>query len=204
LIHNESVLGIIPARGGSKRCPMKNITLYRGKPLLWWAIEAGLGSAYIDDLIVSSDDDNILQLAADYKVPALKRPEWLSHDRAMTEGVAIHLLYTHRWADWIVLLQPTSPLRTSADVDKCIERAEETGYAALTVNEHGSRNGAVYVARSDWLISRAQFDRDIDRNYLIMPNNRSLDIDYAIDFKFDPEAEIEPAGRELMKQQWGK
>lgn len=203
MIEEKTVLGIVPARGGSKRCPLKNITLYKTKPLLGWAIESGLASKYIDEVVVSSDDDNILALAEDYPVKAIKRPDWLSHDRAMTEGVAIHLLYTYKWADWIVLLQPTSPLRTGADIDKCIERAEDNGYAAMTVNEHCARNGAVYVAWSKWLIANAAFHRDIDRNYLIMPNARSLDIDYAIDFKFDPEkVQTVHEGTEMMEKQW--
>jgi len=180
---------------------MKNVMLYRTKPLIGWAIEAAKASVYIDHLVISSDDDNILDLGKSYGAVPIKRPDWLSNDRAMTEGVAIHLLYTYKWADWVVLLQPTSPLRVTADIDKTLEIATEEGYA-LTIGEHGRRNGAVYACRSEWLISNACFHRDIDRKFLIMPHSRSLDVDYAVDFKFDPDTETTPSGREMMEQQW--
>lgn len=205
MIKGQSVIAVIPARGGSKRVPMKNVTLYREKPLIAWSIEAAKGSRYLDDFCVSSDDANVLRLATQCGAPCLKRPDWLATDKAMNEGVLIHTLYTWKWADWIVLLQPTSPLRTSEDIDKCIERAElDYGIGCVTINEHGRRNGAVYVVKSEWLIASVEFNRDLDRNYLVMPNKRSLDIDYPPDFRFDPEAEEhEPVYTSIMRKQWG-
>lgn len=181
MIHGQSVLAVIPARGGSKRVPRKNLKSYCGKSLLAWAVETALPSKYIDQLCVSSDDPAILEAAAWLKAKPLPRPDWLATDKAQPEGVLIHTLYTFKWADWVVLLQPTSPLRTTADIDGCIERAQG-GSGCITFNEHGSRNGAVYVARSTDLIARVEFHRDILDQFLIMPNDRSLDIDYAADF----------------------
>lgn len=202
MIEGKSVLAVIPARAGSKRCPGKNMRRYRGKTLVEWAVESARESKYLDELVVSSEDQNILAHARSLGVTALQRPDWLATDKATTEGILIHMLYTWRWADWVVLLQPTSPLRTGDDIDLCIERSRlDMGVGCLTVNEHGHRNGAVYVVDSTWLVSSACFHRDLDRNLLIMPNRRSLDIDYDTDFSFNPDSEIEPGYRKMMEKQ---
>lgn len=180
MINNESVLAVIPARGGSKRTPRKNAASYMGKPLLSYAIDGARGSKYIDSFCVSSDDAEILLMASKLGAPIIKRPDWLADDHAMNEGVLIHTLYTHKWADWVVLLQPTSPHRTSEDIDTCLERAQ-LGRGCITFNEHGARNGAVYVTRSTYLISRAVFSTETFDQFFIMPNSRSLDIDYPAD-----------------------
>jgi CMP-N,N'-diacetyllegionaminic acid synthase len=181
MIDGQTVLAVIPARAGSKRVPDKNLRDYRGKPLLQWAIDGAKGSKYIDRFFVSSDSPAILALADTLDAPILQRPAWLSGDSAMNEGVLIHTLFKHYWADWVVLLQPTSPLRTAADIDTCIERAQ-IGRGCITFNEHGRRNGAVYVTRSTELIAHAAFHPNTFDQFLIMPNERSLDIDYATDF----------------------
>lgn len=182
MIDGKTVLAAIPARAGSKRVPDKNLREYRGKPLLQWAIEAARGSKYIDSIVVSSDDSRILEIATDMHARALRRPAWLSGDKAMNEGVLIDLLYTFQWHDWVALLQPTSPLRTSEDIDTCIERAQ-LGRGCITFNEYGKRNGAVYVTRSTELVAHAAFHADTFDQFLVMPNERSLDIDYASDFE---------------------
>ena len=100
----------------------------------------------------------------------------------MNEGVLVHTLYTWKWADWIVLLPPTSPQRTGKDIDECITRAQ-FGNGRVTFSESGGRNGAVYVIRSTHLVSRVAFDREAFEQFLIMPNERSLDIDYPADLE---------------------
>jgi CMP-N-acetylneuraminic acid synthetase len=177
MINGQTVLAVIPARAGSKRVPEKNFLPYRGKPLIQWAVESAHQSRYIDDLVISSDSDRVAGLDAAF----LLRPHWLSTDSAMNEGVLIHTLYTYRWTDWVVLLQPTSPLRTSADIDTAIERAQ-LGRGCVSFNEYGKRNGAVYVTRSTELVAHATFNPETFDQFLIMPNERSLDIDYATDF----------------------
>ena len=124
MIKGKKVIAIVPARGGSKRLPKKNILDFYGKPLINWSIEAGLGSKYIDWVIVSTDDIEIADIAreAGGDVPFL-RPRELTSDNASTVDVIVHLLGTvgsHEY-DYIVLLQPTSPLRTSAHVDEALE-----------------------------------------------------------------------------------
>ena len=182
MIKNESIIAVIPARGGSKRIPRKNLQAYMGKSLIAWAVESARKSRYLDDFCVSSEDDEIIKHATNCGAKVIKRPAWLADDRAMNEGVLIHLLYTWKWADWIVLLQPTSPQRTAADIDECIERAQMSN-GCVTFNEHGTRNGAVYVIRSTFLISRVEFHKESFEQFLIMPNARSLDVDYSVDLE---------------------
>lgn len=179
-INGQSVIAVIPARGGSKRIPRKNLQIWKDKPLLQWAINSARESLYVDHFCVSSEDNEILTMADKLGAVVRVRPEWLATDKAMNEGVLVHTLYTWKWADWIVLLQPTSPQRTGKDIDDCIERAQ-LGQGCVSYNEHGQRNGAVYVVRSSHLISRITFDKDAFEHFLIMPNERSLDIDYPAD-----------------------
>lgn len=180
MINGQSVIAVIPARGGSKRLPDKNLKRYHGKTLIEWAIIAAQRSKYLDAFCVSSDSAPILGLARELGALALERPDWLATDQAMTEGAMIHHLYTWRWADWAVLLQPTSPLRTSEHIDDCIKAAQGFN-GCLTVDERGQRNGAVYVIKSEILVSGVTFtERQIDR-VMEMPNSLSLDINYAVD-----------------------
>lgn len=122
MIENKSVLAIIPARGGSKGVPRKNIRDVAGKPLIAWTIEEAKKSEYIDRLVVSTDDQEIADVAAQWggEVPFL-RPAELAQDE--TPGIApvIHMLTTSEYEyDLVVLLQPTSPLRTTEDIDGAI------------------------------------------------------------------------------------
>lgn len=123
MIDNKKVLGIIPARGGSKGVPRKNLRLVRGKPLIAWTIEQGHKSAYIDRLILSSEDDEIIQVARMYHcdVP-FRRPVELSQDSTPGIEPVLHALGQLPGYDYVVLLQPTSPLRTVQDIDGCIEK----------------------------------------------------------------------------------
>ncbi|MEE9409079.1 MAG: acylneuraminate cytidylyltransferase family protein [Polaribacter sp.] len=114
------VLAIIPARGGSKGIPRKNVVNFLGKPLIQWSIEAALKSKVITDIAVSSDDDDILQEAKkNDSIIAIKRPLELAQDSSRTEPVLAHVLETLKPEnyDYLILLQPTSPLRTFEDID---------------------------------------------------------------------------------------
>lgn len=122
MIEKKRVLAVIPARGGSKGLPGKNIRDLGGKPLLAWTIEAALGSAYVDKVILSSDDEAIIQTARRHgcEVP-FKRPAHLATDNAATIDVLLHAMQSLPQYDLVILLQPTSPLRSSADIDKALE-----------------------------------------------------------------------------------
>lgn len=122
MIDGKKVLAIIPARGGSKGIPRKNIVDLAGKPLLAWTIEEAKKSAYIDKLILSSDDDEIMAVAREYgcDVP-FSRPAELAGD--LTPGIApvLHAIECFPGYDYVVLLQPTSPLRLVEDIDGAIQ-----------------------------------------------------------------------------------
>ncbi len=125
---NKSFLAIIPARGGSKGLPGKNIKELHGKPLMVWSIEAGLESEYIDEIVVSTDYQTIADIAKEYGASApFLRPEHFSNDTAATFDTIKHTIDFYRDKfrrsfDCIVLLEPTSPLRTSYDIDRAIEQ----------------------------------------------------------------------------------
>lgn len=126
MIEGKSVLAIIPARGGSKGVIRKNIRNVAGKPLIAWTIEEAKKSKYIDRLVLSSEDEEIIEAAIAYncEVP-FKRPEALAKDN--TPGIApvLHTLELLPNYDYVVLLQPTSPLRNVIDIDACIELCKE-------------------------------------------------------------------------------
>ncbi len=125
MFEGKKILAIIPARGGSKRLPGKNLLALDNKPLIAWTIEAALGSQYIDEVIVSTDDLAITEVAREYgaHVPFV-RPAELAKDEARSIDVVLHALdfmaQHDRHFDYVVLLQPTSPLRDSGDIDKGI------------------------------------------------------------------------------------
>jgi CMP-N-acetylneuraminic acid synthetase len=131
---NRRFLAIIPARQGSKRLPGKNKLLLGGKPLICWSIEAAKESHYIDEIIISSDDKKILQIAQQNGVKSLKRPKELASDSATTFDVIKHVLEHITGYDYVVLLQPTSPLRDATDIDKAIEfLIEKSADAVISV-----------------------------------------------------------------------
>jgi CMP-N,N'-diacetyllegionaminic acid synthase len=118
--NNYTFLAIIPARGGSKRLPKKNILNLCGKPLITWSIEAAKKSEYIDEIIVTSDDLEVLEISSGHKVKTIKRPLKLSGDTSTTYEAVEHTIQELDHYDFIVLLQPTSPLRTEKHIDDAI------------------------------------------------------------------------------------
>jgi len=122
-----SVLALIPARSGSKGLQNKNVLDCAGKPLIEWTILAARGASTINDVLVSTDADNIAAVSrrAGASVPFL-RPAELAEDDSSMLDVIRHAWETHvavdgRRFDYIVLLQPTSPLRTSAHIDEAVD-----------------------------------------------------------------------------------
>lgn len=130
-------VAIIPARGGSKGVPNKNIRLLAGKPLIAYAIETALTSNMFEDIIVSTDSDKIADVALAYgaTVPFM-RPDYLATDRSRTIDAVIYTLDRLRDEfkseyDATVLLQPTAPLRNSDDISKSISLFEESKMPSL-------------------------------------------------------------------------
>jgi len=124
----KNILGLIPARGGSKGLPRKNIKPLLGKPLIAWTIEQALASKYLDKVVVSTDDKEIADVSKKYgaEVPFM-RPKELAEDNAKGIDIVLHVIDwlkendKQKQYDLIMLLQPTSPLRTKEDIDKAIE-----------------------------------------------------------------------------------
>ena len=128
---NKTFLAIIPARGGSKRLPRKNLLDLCGKPLIAWSIESALKSKYISKVIVSSDDEEILQISLNFGATVIKRPDELASDTATTFDAIEHTIKSLEKYDYVVLLQPTSPLRDEKHIDKAIELLEEKDADAI-------------------------------------------------------------------------
>lgn len=128
----KRVLSIIPARAGSKRLPRKNLIDLAGRPLIAWTIEASLNSKYITKTVVSSDSEEILKIAKEYGADIIKRPGVLANDTASSESVVAHALESiEEEFNFVVLLQATSPLRNTKDIDNSFEKLFRENVTAL-------------------------------------------------------------------------
>lgn len=217
-MQSTKVLALITARGGSKGLPRKNVLLAGGKSLLAWTVDAAISAECVDRVVLSSDDHEIMDAAraAGCDVPFC-RPAHLATDVATSIDVVLHALDQLPGYGYVVLLQPTSPLRIAADIDAAFELMLEKGvpscvsvteveqspywmYRVTDENrlqrllpnlEGGTRrqdlppiyalNGAIYVARIDWLKKTKSFVGDETIAYQ-MPRERSIDIDTPDDF----------------------
>lgn len=124
-----SYIAIIPARGGSKRLPGKNIKLFGGHPLIAYSIERALRSSRITKVIVSTDDDKIASVSTQYGASVIMRPQALSSDTSTTTSALVHCLQ-HLQAEGaapkgIVTLQATNPLRDQGLIDHCVDLFEQ-------------------------------------------------------------------------------
>ncbi|MBU2633752.1 MAG: acylneuraminate cytidylyltransferase family protein [Nanoarchaeota archaeon] len=126
MIKKKSVVAIIPARGGSKGIPRKNIKLLNGKPLIAYSIEQAKQSEFVDRVFVSTEDKEIAEISKEYNSEVISRPQELAEDNTPMMPVLKHALdYLENKlkfkADIVVLLQPTSPLRKTKYIDKAIK-----------------------------------------------------------------------------------
>lgn len=221
MIGGRSVLAVITARGGSKGLPRKNVRRFRGEPLIVWTIRAAQASRHIDRLIVSTDDEEIAAVcrAAGCDVPFM-RDARLAGDTATSVEVLLDAVDRVPGHDIVVLLQPTSPLRTAADIDAVLGLMQQASApSATTVTEApchpflifgrdaGARleafveppagqslrrqdlpaayqlNGAVYAADLTWLRAGGALVKPGETAALVMPPERSADIDTLADFE---------------------
>lgn len=210
-MHGRRVLGIIPARGGSKRLPRKNVLDFAGKPMIAWTIEAALAATGIERVILSSDDAEIMEVAARFgcDVP-FRRPPELASDQASSSDLVHHALGAlGEPYDMIVLLQPTSPLRTAADIDGTLALAiAGPGQSAVSVaplpkpkTYFGDMRGGTFVSTdffgaaqpctlngAVYAISTERFRQldgfmDEETQAYLMPLDRSIDIDDLQEFR---------------------
>jgi N-acylneuraminate cytidylyltransferase len=190
------VLAIIPARGGSKGIPRKNIKVIAGKPLIAWTIEAAQASKLINRCIVSTEDSEISTLAIRYGVEVVNRPLELATDEASTEAVLSHVLEKIA-CETVVLLQPTSPIRNPHLIDECISEFFENSYDSLATGymckcvEYGKNDlrrqdihgffyddGNVYVMRSDLLKNGDRYGQRTGRKTISRWENVEIDDDF--------------------------
>lgn len=219
LMNPDKVFGLITARGGSKGLPRKNVLSAGGKPLVAWTVEAALAARSVGSVVLSTDDDEIMEAAklAGCNVP-FRRPRELSGDTARSIDVVLHAIDQLPDFEYVVLLQPTSPLRSSDDIDSafalmlksnapsCVSvcEADQSPYWMYRVADDKKLqrllpeidgitrrqdlppiyvlNGAIYIARIDWLRANRSFVGEETVAYH-MPKERSLDIDTAQDFE---------------------
>lgn len=144
MFNTISFLGIVPARGGSVRLPRKNLLELNGEPLIASSIKAGLKSKYIDEVIVSTDDGEIIEAAKQFgaEVP-FRRPQDLAQDETKTIDVILHALKSlakgGKNFEYLVLLQPTSPFRSARHIDAAVEivcNENLDGIVGVTELEH--------------------------------------------------------------------
>jgi N-acylneuraminate cytidylyltransferase len=151
------VLAVIPARGGSKSIPLKNIKPLAGKPLLAYTIETAKHSRYLDRCVVSTDHDDIAKVAAVYGAEVIHRPPEYATDQSPTELALLHAVGTLGQAgyrpDYVVTLEPTSPLRSAGLIDRCIELAMQRTEAdcVMTVLETRKCYGRILDGRFEYL-----------------------------------------------------
>ena len=189
---NIKVLGLINARGGSKGVPRKNIKLLCGKPLIAWSIEAGLNSKYVNKLVVSTDDSEIAEISRKYgaDVPFLRPKELASDNSLQIDAIkhAIHFLEeSGHYFDIILLLQPTTPLRKTADIDCSLKLLfEENADTVISITDVGGRHPATcykpykakqivpYIESNMRGVLRQEFDPIYWRNGAIYATKRNI------------------------------
>lgn len=172
MIQGKKVLALIPARGGSKGVPGKNIRLLGDKPLLAWTIEAAKKSRYIDKMILSSDDDLIIEVGRQWgcEVP-FRRPKELAGDSTPTMDAVFHALEQVPSYDKLVLLQATSPLRSVEDIDLSLEKSLQSPFCVSVVENSESPFWSYFTdenMRMKPVISSSTFTRrqDIPKTYI--------------------------------------
>jgi CMP-N,N'-diacetyllegionaminic acid synthase len=237
MVSKKKILALILARSGSKGLPGKNIRPLVDKPLIAWTLKQANNSKYINRIIVSTDDRQIAATTKEYngEVPILRPPELATDNATSTEAImhmVDYLLKTEYYQpDYVMLLQPTSPLRRTEDIDAAMElllskKAEAVVSVCKTVHhpwlsnslpeDHNMKdflrpqiknknrqelplfyqlNGAIYLASLSYFKAMNGFIGN-STYALVMPRERSVDIDNLLDFQF---AELLMKSEETIK-----
>jgi N-acylneuraminate cytidylyltransferase len=144
MIEGKRVFAVVPARGGSKSIPGKNVKLLGGKPLLAWPIDVAREVAEVDRIIVSTDDEQIADVARRFGAEVYNRPDHLATDQALVIDALKDLLRTLAaegdMPEWLILLEPTCPLRTAEDVRACLELAATGNYDSVATFKEADLN----------------------------------------------------------------
>lgn len=191
-------LGIIPARGGSKGVPRKNVRTICGHPLIAWTIGAALKSRALDRVLVSTEDEEIARISRAYGAEVLDRPAELAVDTALSRDVIAHALRA-TGAEHSVLLQPTSPVRAPGLIDRVAAAFENgrwdsmaTGFEYPLYPPHGVEHrrqdikhvfvndGSVIVSTAETVLAQSLFGSKAGT--LITSREENIDIDDEFDF----------------------
>ncbi len=221
MLNGSRLIAVIPARGGSKSVPRKNLYPLAGKPLILWSIDIAKCVGGIDRVIVSTDDQEIANVASAHGAEVYMRPAHLATDSALVidtlKDLVATLIREGETADWVILLEPTCPLRSVEDVEECMRVLRSGAFDSVAtfksadLNPHRAwrihqgipevfipgaipwlprqllppayqLNGAVYVFRSNMLGSDSRSILPGRIGAVVMPKERSYDIDDPIDF----------------------
>jgi len=193
-----NIVAVIPARGGSKGVPRKNIKMIAGKPLIAWTIDAAKKSKFINKIIVTTDDDEIAEVSRKYGAEVLMRPKELAADEVPLLPVLKDVVDRVK-SDIVVLLTPTSPIRDNDIIDRCIQTFLDkkvdnlaTGFICK-YQEYGTYNknrqklkgffyddGNVYVIRSSLIKEGKMIGKKVER--IIIDREQNIEIDEPFDF----------------------
>ena len=190
------ILGITPARGGSKGVLRKNIKEIAGKPLIAWTIEAAKNSKLLERYVVSTEDEEIASICKSYGIEVIKRPPNLATDEASTLSVLQHVVEQIP-CEITVLLQVTSPVRSNRLIDECIEEFIINDYDSLATgfmckySEYGKSqkrrqdmksffydDGNVYVIKADLIRKSERYGRKIGRKVISRWENVEIDDEF--------------------------
>jgi len=162
-----AVLGLIPARGGSKGIPRKNVRSIAGKPLIAWTIEAALAASDLDAVVVTTDDPEIAEVARTHgaSVPFM-RPAALAADDTPGIDPVLHALEMLPGFDRLVLLQPTSPLRVTADISEAIALSADHGDCNVVGVSEARHSAWTFPAASDGTLDLGVLDQAVRRQDL--------------------------------------
>ncbi|MCI0512179.1 acylneuraminate cytidylyltransferase [candidate division KSB1 bacterium] len=194
------IVAIIPARGGSKGLPRKNIRRIAGFPLIYWTIQAAQHARHLDAFYVSTEDDEIASVAQSYGAEVLMRPMHLAADDTTTLAVLEHHLSQHDWQS-VMVLQPTSPLRNPGTIDACITEYRSGDYDTLAtgyytkIQEYATHHnlrrqdipgffyddGNVYILNRRVIAAHHWFGQRICRK--VLPKELNFEIDDEVDFQ---------------------
>lgn len=194
----NKIIGITPARGGSKGIYRKNIKMIAGKPLIAWTIEKSFKSKLIDQYVVSTEDKEIAKIATDYNAKVIMRPSELATDKSLVIDTLKHVL-DQIPAEIVVMLEPTSPIRNNGLIDKCIQRFIDTEADSLATGfickytPFGSTakrrqdiegffypDGCLYIFKSELIYSGDLFGKKKEMVYTSREEN--IEIDDELDF----------------------
>lgn len=206
------ILGVTPARGGSKGIPRKNLRPLLGKPLLVWTTETAQRSRLLSRYVVSTEDREIAETARRCGVEVVERPDHLATDDASTLAV-LQQVVARIPADIVVLLQATSPIRDPGLVDACIQRFLDAGADSLATGfickylEYGKNDrrrqdipgffyddGNVYVIKADLIRRGDRHGMKIER--MILDREQNVEIDEEFDFWLAEQILTRRAGKD--------